>query len=239
MSKNQIYRFFLSALVIIAALAFVVKFGGVALLKAYIQTGMGDCKQNPVLCLSVEKQDTQPDGDISGDTKDFLPYKFPDFEISVPRGFSIVNEQISKIYYKKHKRNDKGNIIYILYKEPDFFIRLFPQLRRYVKDDYEFLLRMMSSKLDNISNISDALFVIVKGVFIPDLGSQGVKMIRFSLNGYRGFINYGLSARAHYFDCNVFDKENNFFKIYIKDKNKSLGLDNIFAVIYTLERRGG
>lgn len=237
MKKDKRYRLFLSVLVLIPALAFVVKFGGVALLKAYIETGIGNCQKNPVLCLSAEAQDTRQDEDIEDYHADFLPYQFPDFEISIPRGFSVVNEQISKIYYKKHKHRDKGNIIYILYKEPDFFVRLFPQLRKYVKDDYEFLSRMMSAKLDNIGNLSDALFVIVKGVFIPDLGSQEIKMLKFSLGDYRGFINYSLSDKAHYFDCNVFDKGNNFFKIYIKDKNASVDLDVVYAIISTLKKK--
>jgi hypothetical protein len=76
----------------------------------------------------------------------------------------------------------------------------------------------------------------MKSVFTPDVGNQSIaKMIRFQLTNYKGFINYSMAKPDNYFDCNVFDTDGDFFKVYIKDIGANLDLNNVFAIISTLK----
>jgi hypothetical protein len=94
----------------------------------------------------------------------------------------------------------------------------------------------MYAQQDQINNIADAFFVIMKSVFTPDVGNQNnAKMIKFQFADFKGFINYFMAKPDNYFDCNVFDADGNFFKVYIKDIGASLDLNNVFAIISTLK----
>ena len=76
----------------------------------------------------------------------------------------------------------------------------------------------------------------MKSIFTPDLGQQCLcKMVNFEMGDKRGFINYTMAKPNNYFDCNVLDPKGNFFKVYIKDANGRLDLNNVFAIISTLE----
>jgi len=127
--------------------------------------------------------------------------------------------------------------VYVARKGPDFFTGLFPQLKaRGVEDDQEFIRRVMYARLEQIQNIPDAFFVIMKGIFIPDLGRQeGIKMVKFSIGDMTGFASYNLSASGNFFDCNAVNRQGIFLKVYIKDKNKTLDLDKFMAILSTVE----
>jgi hypothetical protein len=76
----------------------------------------------------------------------------------------------------------------------------------------------------------------MKGIFIPDIGNQhAARMCEFALGDKRGFLNYNLSGPGHYFDCDITDKEGNFFKVYIKDPQAALGLAEVFTIISSVE----
>ena len=95
----------------------------------------------------------------------------------------------------------------------------------------------MSAKINEVKTLNDAFFIIMKGIFTPDLGDQTkVKMARFVTNDKKGFINYNLSKKENFFDCNIFDEEKNFFKIYIKDRRAALDLEKVFTIISTVKK---
>jgi len=97
----------------------------------------------------------------------------------------------------------------------------------------------MFAKFNDIKTLTDAFFVIMKGIFIPNLGNQNnVKMIQLSIGDKRGFINYNLAKPENYFDCDIFNKNGDFFKVYIKDKGARLDLETVFAIISTLKKAG-
>lgn len=237
--KEKILKFFIIGISFLLALAFVIKFSGPAILRLYVQSGIGDCQKMPILCMAPKDLIINPRIDNEY-LSQLLPYDdFPKVSISAPRGFTIVQERITKVYYKKKKRNDKGDIIYLLHQEPDFFINLFPQVKSDgIKDNYEFMKRIMYAKLIEIKNISDTFFVIMKGIFTPDLGEQkNVKMAEFIFSHKKGFINYNTIDASHYFDCNIIDSNGDIFKVYIKDKTASLDLDKVLAIISTVRTR--
>jgi len=237
MSKiAKVIRYILSAIVLMLGILFVIKFSGPALLKFYIESGVGTCKQIPILCM-------EPQEEIRVNVNkeyaaELLPYKFPKMSIGVPKGFEAIQEKIKKAYYKKRKPKTNSGIIYLLYEEPGFFVNLFPILKKQgVNDDYEFFRRLMGAKISAIKTISDAFFIIMKGIFIPDLGEQNnAVMARFNMSDRRGFINYNLSKPDNYFDCNIFSANGDFFKIYIKDKGAKLDLEKVMTIISTVKR---
>lgn len=235
MTAKRFTKHLLHTILLLVALAFVIKFAGPNLLRQYISYGIGDCRSTPILCMQPEEKIFTPQID-----NDYLatltPYAFPRMSVSAPKGFTVIQELIRKQYYKKRHANNKA-VIYLLIQEPGAFIRLYPQVRQQgVNDNYEFIRRLMYAHLDQIKNITDAFFVIMKSVFTPDIGCQSTaKMIKFQLKDFKGFINYQLCRPDNYFDCNVFDADGNFFKVYIKDVGAQLDLNNVFAVISTLK----
>ena len=237
MKKNLLLKFISITIAILFAVLFVAKFGGEAILRLYISSGVGTCKKIPVLCMA-------PDKEIIGlgVNKEYLaqlvPYEFPKMTVSIPNDFTAIQERVKKFYYSKSNRPQEGNIIYLLYEEPDFFINLFPQLKKQrVNDDFEFIKRTMFAKSGEVKNLTDVFFVIMKGIFIPDLGELSkVKMAQFEIADKRGFINYNLAASGNYFDCNVIDSKANFFKIYIKDKTAGLDLEKVLTIISTVRK---
>lgn len=223
----------LKAGVFLLIFAFAAKAAWPSILRLYIETGIGNCQKIPLLCMAPSEE-ILPVLD-----KDYIarlsPYRFTKMKICAPRDFLVIQEDVKKIYYKKKRPKKQEAVIYLLYKEPDFFINLFPLLRKQgVFNDYEFIKRIMYAKLKDIKSASDAFFVIMKGVFTPDLGEQkNVKMAQITMPKRKGFINYNLTGPDCYFDCNIIDEESGFFKIYIKDKGGSLTLEKAAAIIST------
>lgn len=233
--KDRLVKYISLAVFLLLAILFIAKFGGPSILRLYVEAGIGTCQKIPVLCMAPKEGIANPD--INKDyLLELLPYKFPKMSISVPKGFTVSQERIKKVYYKKHK--DNGAIIYLLSEEPNFFVNLFPQLNKEgIRDDYEFIRRTMYADLGGIKNLTDTFFVIMKSLFTPDVGDQNsLKMAQFSMPRKRGFINYNLSKSGNYFDCNVIDNNGNFFKIYIKDAAARLDLDKVLAIISTLAK---
>lgn len=235
--KDKTLKFVTITVVLIISIAFIAKFGGPAILQAYIYTGIGNCKKIPILCLAPEREITSPkiNKEYVGQ---LVPYVFKDIAISLPKGFIVVKGEIQKVYYKKWRQSDKGSAVYLLYEKPDFFVSLFPQLvRRGIKNDYDFITRTMYATVGKINNLTDTFFIIMKSIFTPNLGDQrNVTMIKFTSDNKKGFINYNLRPRDNYFDCNVINNQGDFFKIYIKDKGAQLDLDKVFAIISTVNK---
>lgn len=226
---------FTRVILIIAALAFVIKFAGPNLLRQYISFGIGDCKSSPVLCRQPEEKVFTPTIDQEY-RQTLIPHVFPKVSLSAPKGFALVQELIKKPYYKKRQAKHKA-VIYLLIQEPQAFIKLYPDVQKVgVNDNAEFIRRLESADLSKVESISDAFFLIMKSVFTPDIGNQSTaKMITFKLDSLNGYINYSMSRPNNYFDCNVLDADGNFFKLYIKDIGAQLDLNNVFAIISTLK----
>jgi len=236
MKDKTLKKIFFSAAFLLAIL-FLLKFSLAPALRTYIEIGIGNCRKIPIFCMAPEGKITTGQVDRNYLTR-LLPYAFPKVSLSMPKGFSVVQEKVKKPYYKRNKRKGSGSIAYVLYEEPGFFVTLFPQLTRTgIKDNYAFLKRTMHARINQIENIQDAFFVIMKGIFIPDIGEQSAaKMQQFLVEDKKVFINYNLTKEGNYFDCNVIDSEGGFFKLYIKDKNASLGLNEVLTVISTLKK---
>ena len=225
------------AVVILAVVIYYgVKFASPSMLKAYIATGTGNCQTSPIFCMQPGNEIIEARGN-----KEYLEqltvFKFDDIQVRMPKDFVVVHERVQKVYYKKIKHKKCGSSAFLLNQPPDYFIHLFPQAAsRGVKTDYEFLDRTMCANLNNIKDSTDAFFVIVKGIFIPDVGNQKtVTMIRFKLGAWKGFMNYNLTPAGNYFDCNIITDKNAFLKVYIKDVGKELDLDKVFAILSSLK----
>lgn len=236
--KNKTIKFLTIAAFLIIAIIFLVLFAAPRLLRAYVQIGIGSCQKIQILCMKpTEKINTAvPSKEY---LNELVARDFPKLSISVPRGFDAVNELIKKRYYKKWDRKKTGSVIYLIYEDPEFFTRLYPQVKKLnIKDNYGFILRMMTASPREIRNVHDAFFVIMKSILTPDLGDQAkAKMEKFIVNDKYGFISYNLSAKENFFDCKAFDGKGNLFGIYIKDKNATLNLDKVLAIISTVKSR--
>lgn len=235
--KGKLLRGISIVIFILLALVFVVKFAGPPTLRLYVEAGIGSCQKIPILCAAPSKEIINPE--INEEyIAQLVPYRFPEMGISVPKDFTVIKERIKKVYYKKHLRKDKGAVSYLLYNKPGFFTGLFPQTAKQgVSDDYEFLKRTMYATPKGIKNLTDAFFVIMKGIFTPDLGDQkNLEMVKFTVSGKKGFLNYNLGDTENYFDCNIIDEAGNFFKVYIKDKGAALNPDKVLAIISTVNK---
>lgn len=234
--KNKNPGFLPIILIIIVVFGVIVyygiKFATPSVLKAYIAAGTGSCQTAPIFCMHPEQEVV-----VARIDKEFLEqlalFKFDDIEICMPKDFTVTHERSERVYYKKWKQRSSGSSAFLLNQPPDYFVHLFPQLRGSgVKNDYDFLDRTMSASLENIKNSTDAFFVIVKGIFIPDIGDQRtLKMIRFKMGDRRGFINYNLSPGLNYFDCNIITNQGAFLKVYIKDTKGRLDLEKVFTIL--------
>jgi hypothetical protein len=221
--KKKPFKAYLVLFIFLAlGVLFVARFGGPALLRMYVEAGTGSCRKIPILCMTPSETIINPEIDDKL-IDSSIPYKFPKMCITIPKGF-----------YKKKQRSHAEKIVYLLHQPPDFFVGLYPQLKRQgVGNDYEFIRRIMYANLNRIKNVADAFFVIMKGIFTPDLGDQkNVKMVEFAAAGRKGFVNYNLANTA--FDCNVISEKGGFFKVYIKDEEASLDLSNVLAIINTI-----
>lgn len=236
--KKKTANFLYSFLIFSAAVIFVAYFGGPNILKAYIETGIGTCKKIPILCKSPTQEIKSPGIDKAYVTG-LLPYKFSKLSISAPRGFAVIQELEKKLYYKKRLNRNKESVIFTFRQDPGYFTKLFPQIKRMgINDNYAFIKQLIFARTDKIANINDAFFVILKSVFTPDLGDQHkVIMASLELPDRRGFINYNLFDEKYYFECNIINKNGDFFKVYIRDVNRALELKEVIAIISTLERQ--
>jgi len=236
MKRNRVGKYIAPAIILFVAILFVAKFGRPAILKAYVQTGIGNCRTMPLLCIIPEKELVNPEIDKAY-LQELLPYTFPGIEISIPKGFTVIKGEVTRIYYKRKKYTAKSPAIYLLYQKPNFFINLFPQLQKQgIENNYEFVNRTMHAQFINIDNLTDTFFVIMKSAFTPNLGEQkNIKMVKFKTSDKKGFITYNLAPSENYFDCDAISDDDAFFKIYIKDEGARLDLDKVLAIISTLK----
>lgn len=237
MKKNRRSKFILNAIFLILAIAYIAKFAGPNLLRLYVESGIGNCRNLPLLCLVPEQKIINPEIKQNY-IAELIPYKFQDMQLLLPKGFTVVKETIKKVYYKKHKRLDKGAVVYLLYEKPGFFVDLFPQIKKQgIDGNYKFLGAMMNMRPRDIQNLAGTFFMVMKSIFIPDLGRQdNIKMAQFALKDKKGFISYSIGDKENYFNCDITDNKDNFFKLYIKDKAGALNLDKVLAVISTIKQ---
>jgi hypothetical protein len=235
MKKGKIIKYILSIILLILGIIYVGIAAGPNILRMYIASGMGSCEKNPVFCTIPQDEIIDPEINKAF-LSELIPVSLTDLGISVPKGFDAIQEEVTKVYYKKNKRLFKGDIIYVLRKEPGFLVGLYPELKRVgVSSNYIFLMRTMQARLSEIKNLTDAFFVIMKGIFIPDLGDQkNLRMVNFRMPQTKGFINYNLNSSGNYFDCNILRENDEFLKVYIRDRSRRLDLKKVFAILSTL-----
>jgi len=229
--KNALLKLLAYVIVFTLAGIFIVKFAAPQVLRAYIQTGIGNCSSIPILCMSPEETQVVFKKDDQY-AQELTPLAFPKTKLSAPKGFKVVEELVKKPFYKKKRTRSAEAVIYVLYEPPDFFIKLFPQVKKAgIKNNYEFMRSLMFARETSINNINDAFFVILKSIFTPDLGDQKkVKMLQFKSEGRDYFLNYNLSGPVNFFDCSIITQSGDFFKVYIKDTRKALDLDKAFTI---------
>jgi len=233
-AKDRLIKIIAITVFILASIALVIKFQGALFLRMYVRFGIGDCAKIPILCMTPGER-VIPESFDHQQQEDFIAHNFSDMSIRVPRGFTVVQRETKRIYYKKNKHIGKGAIIYLLCRPPGFFTGLYPQLKDSgVNSDYKFIKRVMFADERKIKSINDAFFVIMKGIFTPDLGDQkNVRMAAFSQGEMSGYINYNIEDKQNYFDCNIIDSQGNYFKIYIRDTKAILDLDKVLAIVTT------
>ncbi|MDI6758363.1 MAG: hypothetical protein QMD94_01615 [Candidatus Omnitrophota bacterium] len=237
--KDRTLKIIVFIIFFAAATVFAARFAGANILKFYIESSIGNCQKIPILCLFPQEEITLQ---VSID-KDYIatliPYESNRLNVFLPKGFTITQETSKKIFYEKKKKPSNNEAIYLFRQEPFFFINLFPEVKKFsINNNYDFIKRTLHARLTEIKTLNDAFFVIMKSIFIPDLGSQeNTKMAEFNINGKKGFLNYNLSKLGNYFDCNIIDDKGNFFKIYIKDKSATLSLSNVLTITSTLSDR--
>jgi hypothetical protein len=202
----------------------------------YIEAGMGNCQKTPILCVKPQREIINP---VINEKYLFgLPYsELGSIQICTPQEFKLVKQKITKTY-KEEALKAGGPAIYLLCEQPNFFVNLFPQSRQYgINSDYDFISKVMNVDLNEISNLSGAFFTIMKGIFTPNLGDQSnVKIIKVTTRKFKGFISYNFGRDGNYFDCNMFDSENNYFKVYIKDLNKMLDMNKVLSIISSIKK---
>ncbi len=236
--RHKAKKYIFIGISLLVGLLFVIKYSGPAILRFYIETGVGSCKKIPVLCITPQEEIIDP-AINSEYLKRLVPYKLDEIQIRIPKEFKVIKQKIVKVYYKKRRYDQNSATIYLLYKNPDFFIGLFPQVKKQgIHNDYEFIERVMYASPADIHNVLDAFFVVTKGIFIPDLGEQNnVKMAKFITPAQKGFIGYNIGKKGNYFNCDIITQDG-FYKVYIKDKAKLLDLEKVFSIISSIEKAG-
>jgi len=233
----KLQKYLILSILFLLGILFVAKAAGASFLRLYVEVGVGSCKKIPVLCM-------KPTGQIQGLAIDeafrneLIPYEFPGIHAMLPKGFRVVKEEIKKPYYKKEhlwpkKREEAA---YLVSKEKGFFISLFPEvIKEGITDNYAFYTRVLNSDINGIGSLADVFFVVMKSIFVPDLGYQPTAQIKaFSANGKRGFLLYNFSSAGNFFDCCIFDDQDNFFKVYIRDGNCLLDINKFYTIISTV-----
>jgi len=234
---NRILKILIIALFLLFAVFYVAKFGGPSILKMYIRSGIGDCQTMPLFCKAPGQEMVLPEINKAY-LEELKHYRFEDLEISIPKEIKLVKNDISRAYYKKRAWRTAGSIAYVFCQPPNTFIALYPQMKKEgIQDDYAFMQRIMYANYNSVRTLSDTFFVIMKSIFIPDLGDQKrVQMIKFKGTDKKGFISYNVDSKEHYFDCNMYDKDGNFFKVYIKDRAGVLDLKKVFTILSTVKK---
>ncbi len=234
--RNKIKDNILIACFLGLGVLFVIRFGGQAILRMYIEAGLGNCQKTPILCVKPQREVINP---VINEKYLFgLPYsELGAIQICTPKEFKLVKQKITKIY-KEEAFKTGGSAIYLLWEQPNFFVNLFPQSRKYgINNDYDFISTVMNVNLNEIDNLTGAFFAIMKGIFTPNLGDQSnVKIVKVTNRKFKGFISYNLGSAENYFDCNIFDNENNYFKVYIKDLKKMLDMNKVLAIISSIKK---
>lgn len=238
MRKKSFSRI-LKAAVLLLFIILALKLSWPTMLRLYVRAGAGDCIRTPLFCMEPRQEIT----DFALDpefTSQLRFYRFPKMEIFLPQGFKVTQERIKKDFYKKRGGANNKAQIYLLHEEKDFFINLYPRLRRLgVKDNYEFVKRLMYASENRINNLTDVFFLVMKGIFTPDIGDQSAAvMATFSIDRFKGFINYNLAKEGNYFDCNIINSDGGYFKAYIKDVNALLDLNKVLNIISTIRETG-
>jgi hypothetical protein len=237
--KNRLARLAWIIIALIPALLFIAKFGGPSILKLYVQAGISHPENQAIFSLTPEPQIKRL---VKDETylAELKHYRLPQITISLPKEMKAVQGETTKYYYKRRPWRTSGSVAYLLYEKPNFFTGLFPQLSRQgIINDLEFLNRTMHARLEDIKTITDAFFVVMKGIFTPDLGDQKrLKIIKFSCEGKNGFISVNSGGKINYFDCNFFDPEGNFFKVCIRDVSSTLDLNKVCTIISTVKLAG-
>jgi len=238
--KNTTKTIILFAVVLLVGILFLAKFATPALLKTYVEMGMGGptAYKQPVFSVVASEEIIDFPVDQAY-IQELLPYKYPDMEVLLPKKFSVTKHTKTKYYYKRRAIKDRNAAIYLLCKNPDFFVGLFPQVKKIgIDNNGEFISKVLNAKTQDINAIQDAFFSIMKSIFTPDMGNQeNLKIIKFILGDKKGFVTYNLTPEANYFDCNFTDKDGYYLKIYIKDKPASLDLSKILAIISTAKSK--
>jgi len=228
---------FLAAIFLVLAVVYIIKNASSPFLKLYVRQGMGDCRTNPILCAvpQVGQIAHQPDKAYLEELKLF---RFDKLQILLPKDFKVVLEQSEKFYYKKRPWRARGGTVFLLLEPAGYFISMLPELKKKgITNDYEFIERLLSANLEGIATLGDVFFVVLKGLFTPNLGpGKEIKIVRFSTADKKGFISYNLGPSANYFDCNVFDSDGNYFAVYIQDALGKLKLENVLTIISTVKR---
>lgn len=234
--KRKIKKYIYIAVVLFFGVLFVIKFSGAAILRLYLESGIGRCKEIPVFCITPNPKPVNQAVNKEYNSG-LIEYQLPQIQINVPKEFKIIKQQVTKIYYKKKKFKSKNSVMYLVYEPPGFFTGLFPQLKKQgINNDYEFISRIMNTKMSGVQNLTDAFFMVMKGIFIPDLGDQhNVEIVRFSGEKQKGFIGYNLNEKENYFNCDIIMDEG-YFKVYIKDSMKKLDLEKVLSMISTIKK---
>jgi len=234
--RNFFVHTFLILILCLISIYFVIQVKGVTFLRRYLETGIGTCAEIPILCKNPTERIINPELNSSF-KKELIPHEFNRMRVSIPKGFGLIQETIKKAYYKRRQSEGANQVIYVLYQEKDFFIKLYPQIaQRGIKNDYQFMKRVVFGRIDTVSNLVDAFFVIMKSIFTPNIGDQKtVRMAQFSMKGFQGFISYNIGQNGNYYDCNIFNNLGGYFKVYIRDKKQLLGLPEVFTIISTLK----
>ncbi|MFH1199204.1 MAG: hypothetical protein V1650_03495 [Candidatus Omnitrophota bacterium] len=236
--KEYLKKNIVKIIILAIAILFVAKFAGLRLLQVYVESGVGTCAKIPILCMAPSEI-IIIDPPIDDTYKnELIIHNLSKMKVGLPEGFAVTQELIKRPYYKKFKKKDKGAIAYVLYNAPGFLPRLFSSIAKQgIDNNYDFFQYIMYANLNRMNNITDAFFVILKGIFTPNLENQlNVKMAKFTMGDRKGFLNYNLNRTENYFDCNIFDPDGSYFKLYIKDRIGVLDLTKVFTIISTVKK---
>ncbi|HNX81598.1 MAG TPA: hypothetical protein PKL77_05570 [Candidatus Omnitrophota bacterium] len=221
------------------AVAYIAYFAGPRLLKMYVHAGIGFIHRQPIFGMKPSEVPVplEVDEDYLAELK---PYEFSDVSVSLPKEFRVVQGSEEKSYYKKRPWKTMGAVVYLLYQPPHYFVDSFPDIKQQgITDDYTFVKKTMQSDADFIHTVTDAFFVVMKSLFTPDLGNQkNLSMISFEGRGKRGFISFNLGETEYAYVCDIFDSQNNYFKIFLRDKSRKMDLKKMFTIISTIRKTG-
>jgi len=236
--KEKFKKYLTGSILFILGVLFVAKFAGASFLKLYVEIGVGTCKNIPILCMKPTGQlkDLVIDENFKAG---LIPYGFPGIQAMFPKGFRVVKEEIKKPYYKEGRLQPKKReqAAYLIAKREGFFTNLFPEvLKQGISNNYAFYTRVINADINGIRNLTDVFFVVMKSIFIPDMGYQpNVQIKSFTDGARKGFILYNFSATGNFFDCCIFDNQDNFFKVYIRDGNCMLDLDKFYTIVSSVK----